>query len=67
VASFGSFVEVEVVGSIEQVDTIEYVLACMRMNYVQENGEAHSVRGIDEFLELLGCAISGGCSEERGD
>lgn len=52
------------VSAIELVDAVEDVLARMRVHDVEENGETHSVRGVDEFFELFWGAIAGARSKE---
>jgi hypothetical protein len=54
VAAFGSLMEILVVASIELVNTIEDVLACMRVNHIQKHCNSQSMCGINELLELLG-------------
>lgn len=63
-AAFYAFVEVKVVGAVKLVDAVEDVLAGMRVHDVEEDCEAHSVRRVDEFFELLWGAIAGACSKE---
>jgi hypothetical protein len=60
-------VEVLVICSIELVQTIEHVLARMRMYDVQQHAYAHRVCGIDQFFEFFGSTISGTSSEKAGD
>ena len=50
VPAFAAFVEVLVVGAVEVVDPIEDVLACVRVDDVEEDGDAHAVRGVYELL-----------------
>lgn len=62
-----SAVEVLVIGAIELVNSIEDVLARMRVHDVEQDGQAHRMRGIHKLFELFGCTISGACSEEACD
>ena len=47
--------EIAVIGAVEHIQAIEDILAGMRVHDVQENRDSHSVSGVDEFHELLGC------------
>jgi len=49
----GPLVEVAVIGAIKHVQSIENVLACMGVDDVKQHGDAHSMRGVDEFHELF--------------
>lgn len=66
-AAFGTFVEVEMVGAVEEVETVEHVLACMRMNDVQEDGYSHTMGSVDKLLQLFRRAIPRTRREEISD
>ena len=62
--SLAAFVEVKVIGAVEEVQTVENVLARVRVNDVEEDSDPHRVRDVDELLEVLGVAIAGTGGEE---
>jgi len=49
-ATLSAFVEIEVVGAIEIIQTVEHVFAGMRMYNIQEDGKAEAMSGINELL-----------------
>lgn len=59
--------EVEMIGAIEEVQTIEDILACMGMDDVEKNGKAHTVRSVDELFQILRRAVTRRRSEEVCD
>ena len=65
--SLSTLVEVEMVATVELVQSVQDVLACVRVNDVEQDGDAHSVRGVDQLLQIFGSSISAGSSEERSD
>ena len=52
-----TFMEVQVVRAIEEVEPIENVLAGVRVDDVKENGNSHPVSSVDQLLELLRRAV----------
>lgn len=64
VTALATFVEVEVVCTVKIIDTIEDVLACMRMDHVQEDCDAHAVCGVNQLLQLFGRSIARARGEE---
>ena len=62
-----SAVEVLVISPVELVDSIENVLARVRVHDVKQYGQAHRVRSVNKLLELLGSTISGARSEKACD
>ncbi len=55
------------IGAIEEVQTIEDILASMGVDDVEKNGKAHTVRSVDELFQFLRRAVTRGCSEEVCD
>jgi hypothetical protein len=69
-STFATFVEVEVVCPVEHVDSdcqyhchldssyapVQDILAGMRMDDIEENGQSHLVSLVNEGLELFGGA-----------
>jgi len=51
--ALGALVEVAVIGAVEHIQSIENVLACMGMDDVKQDSDAHSMGGVDEFHELF--------------
>jgi hypothetical protein len=64
VTAFATFMEVLVVSAIKLVQTVKDVFAGMRMNNIEQNGEAHSVGSVNEFFEVFRSAVAGAGSEE---
>lgn len=56
-AAFGALVEVLVVAPIKVVESIEDVLAGVRVHDIEENGDAESMCSVDQLLELLRSAF----------
>jgi len=56
-----------VVATVEHVDSVKDVFACVRVDNVEKDCDSHSVGSIDEFHKLLGCSISARSSKERSD
>jgi len=52
-ATLGTLVEVLVVASIKVVESIEDVLAGVRVHDIEEDGDAESMCSVDQLLELL--------------
>ena len=50
VASLAAFVEVEMVSAVKLVDTVENILACVRVDNVKEDGDTQTVGCIDKFF-----------------
>ena len=67
VTTLSTLVEVEVVATVKLVQPVQNVLASVRVNDIEQDGDAHSVRGVDQLLQLLGGSISAGSREERSD
>ncbi len=66
-ASTSALVEVQVVRSIEEIETVKHVLAGMRMDHVEKNGDTHAVRGVDQLLQFLGGTVTGARSKKARD
>jgi hypothetical protein len=49
--------EVAVISSIEIIQTILNVVACMRMNKVKKNNNPHSMSCVNKFLQILRCSL----------
>jgi hypothetical protein len=45
-SSLGSLVKITVVGTVEHVQAIKDILACMRVNDVQKNSDPEAVSGV---------------------
>ena len=67
VSSLGALVEVEVVTAVEHVETVKHVLRCVTVHHVQQDGNAHSVRSINELLQVVWKAVAAARSEEAVD
>jgi hypothetical protein len=67
VAALGAFVEVLVVGAVEEVQPVEDVLRCVRVYDVEQDREAEAVGSIDQFFQVLWCAVTRACSEKARD
>jgi hypothetical protein len=65
--AFTTFVEVKMIGSIEKIDSIENVFACVRVDNVEQDGKAHSMRSIYQLFEVLGISITRRGSKKGGD
>ena len=50
--------EVLMIGSVESVQPVENVLACVGVDDIKENGKTHAVRGVDKFLQFFRCTVS---------
>lgn len=64
VPAAAALVEVLVVGAVELVDAIEDVLARVRVHDVEQDGDTHAMRGINQLLQLLWCAVARAGGEE---
>lgn len=58
VITLAAAVEVACIGSIVHVEAILNVLRRMRVDNVQENGQAHAMRDIDELHEVFWGSVS---------
>lgn len=59
--------EIKVVATVEHVNSVKDVFACVRMDNVKKDCDSHSVSSIDELHKLFGCSISARSSKERSD
>ena len=59
--------EVEVIRAVELIEAVQDILACVRVDHIEEDGQAHAVSGVDEFLELFGRPVSRTSGEEIRD
>jgi len=48
--TLSAFVEIEVVGAIKVIQTVEHVFAGMGMYNIQEDGKAKAMGGINKLL-----------------
>ena len=64
VPSTTTFMKVQVVRAIEEVEPIEHVLAGVGVHNVEEDRNAHAVRCIDELSQFLGSTIARARGEE---
>lgn len=55
-AAFGALVEVLVLAAVKVVQSIEDVLASVRVYNVQEDSDAKAMGSVDKLLEFLGGA-----------
>lgn len=55
------------VGAVKRIQPIKHVLARVRVDNVEEDGDTHPVSSIDELLQLFWSAISGTGSKEACD
>lgn len=53
-AAFGALVEVLVLAAVKVVQSIEDVLASVRVYNVQEDSDAKAMGSVDKLLEFLG-------------
>ncbi|KAI3492991.1 hypothetical protein L1887_42366 [Cichorium endivia] len=67
VPALGALVEVEVVGAVKHVEAVEHILARVRVDNVEEYGDTHGMRNVDELLEVLGVAVPAAGGKEVGD
>lgn len=67
VPTSSSFVEVEVIAVVEHVQAISHILARMRVDYVEQDGDAHPVRSINKLLQLVWKTVTRRASEEGID
>ena len=67
VATARAAVEVQRVAVVEHVEAVEHVLAGVRVHDVQQDGDAHAVRGVDQRFEVVGEAVARGGGEEGVD
>ncbi len=67
VSTLGAFVEVKVVGTVEHVETVKDVFACVRVDNVQQYCDAQRVGDVDKLLEVFRVPVSTAGSEEVGD
>jgi len=67
VVPFRSTVEVEVIGSVEHIETVKDVLAGVRMDDIEQNDNAHAVGRVNELLEFLRGTVARACGKETGD
>ena len=58
VTAFATLVEVQVVGAVKVVESVQNVFAGVRMDNIQENGEAHAMGSVNELFELLWSTVS---------
>lgn len=65
--SFGSFVEIEMIGAIKLIYAIQNVLAGMRMNNVKKNSQTQAVGCINKLFQVFRCSISGAGGEKAGN
>lgn len=66
-SALATLMEIEVVSPVKFIETIEHVLASMRVDNVKEDGQTHAMCGVDKFFEVLWGTISRTCSKETGD
>lgn len=67
VSSLGTLVEVEMVAAVKHVETVKHVLRCVTVYHVQQDCDAHSMRSINELLQIVWEAITAACSKEAVD
>lgn len=63
----GTFVEVAMIGAIEEVEPIEDVLTRVGVNDVEKDGYAHAVGGVNELFELVGGTVARASREKTID
>lgn len=64
VAALASTVEVLVIGSVELVQTIQYILGSVAVNDVEQYSNSQAVSGVNQLLEVLRGSISTASGEE---
>lgn len=64
VPALSSFVEVKVVGPIELVETVQDVLARMRVHNIEEDSDTQSMGRVDQFFEFFRGSVSRARREE---
>lgn len=59
--------EVKMVAAVKHVQTIKYVLGCVAVYHIQQHCDAHTMRSVNELLEVVWETIPATCSEEAVD
>jgi hypothetical protein len=67
VVPFRSAMEVEMICSVVHIETVQDVLAGVRMDDIKQNDYAHAMGCIDELFQFFGGAVSRARGEEAGD
>lgn len=67
VAAFGTFMEVEVVAAIEHVQPIQHILGRVAVDDVEQDGDAHAVRGVNQLLQVVWESVAAAGREEAVD
>ena len=63
----GAVMEVLVDCAVKHIQTLTGVGCAVGVHHVQQHRNAHLVGSIDQMLQILGCAESGGSGEEVAD
>jgi hypothetical protein len=66
-ATFATFVEVLVVRPVKEIQTIQNVLASMRVDDIKKHHKTESMCCVYQFLEILRDAIARAGSEKVGN
>ena len=64
VTSLSSLMEIEVVSSIELVETVQDVLACMGVHDIEKDSNTQSMGRVDQFFEFFRGSVSRARREE---
>ena len=64
--TFATFMEIEVVGTVELVQTVQDVLARMGVHDIEEDGDTHLMSCVYQLLEIFRYTISRARSKEAG-
>jgi len=65
--TFTTLVKVKVVRAVKFVQTIEHILACVRMNDIEENSQTHAMSHVYEFFEFFRSSVSRTRGKETGN
>jgi hypothetical protein len=65
--TFGTFVEVMVIGPVKEIQAIQDVFASMGVDDVKEDNQTESMRRVHELFEILWDTIARAGSKEVGN
>ena len=63
----GPFVEIQVIRTVELVESVKDVFTSMGMHDIKEDCQTHPVGGVNEFLQIFWGSIARACCKEAGD
>ena len=65
--TFCTFVEIEVVAPVKEIQAVQDVLASVRVYDIKKNRKTQSVGSVYQLFEILWSAIAGACGEKAGN